>query len=119
MHCCLMFVFHFFAGLRFCSGCFRKVLFIWKTKKVVAGCVRQVIVLYSNDCMRICLSGLSIDRLIELVIRTGLIIYIYMYIYIHVSVCVQKDDRSKKQLTSIIIEKPSMASGKTYSFFKR
>ena len=30
---------------------------------MVAGRVRQVVVLYSNDCMGICLGGLSIGRL--------------------------------------------------------
>ena len=32
-------------------------------KKVVTGRIRQVVVLYINDCMEICLGGLSIDRL--------------------------------------------------------
>ena len=39
---------------------------------MVAGRVRQVVVLYSNDCMGICLGGLRIDRLTEMVIRVGL-----------------------------------------------
>ena len=30
---------------------------------MVAGRVRQVVVLYSNDCAEICLGGLSIGRL--------------------------------------------------------
>ena len=42
--------FPFFRWVKFCSGCFRQVFFIWDTKKVVAGRVRQVVVLYSNDC---------------------------------------------------------------------
>ena len=37
-------------------------------KKVVAGLVRQVVVVYSNDCMGICVGGLSIGRLIEVVV---------------------------------------------------
>ena len=37
--------------------------FFWETKKVVAGRVRQVVVLYSNDCVGICLCGLSIGCL--------------------------------------------------------
>ena len=41
-------------------------------KKVVAGRVRQVVVLYSNDWMGICLGGLSIGRFTEVVFRTGL-----------------------------------------------
>ena len=40
-----------------------RVFFIWGTKKVVAGRVRQVVVLYSNNCMGVCLGGLSIGRL--------------------------------------------------------
>ena len=49
--------FHFF------SGCFTHILFIWETNKVVTGHVRQVVVLYSNNCMGICLGGLSTDCL--------------------------------------------------------
>ena len=43
----------------FCSGCFRQFFFNWSTKKVVAGRVKQVVVLYSNNCMGIGLGGLS------------------------------------------------------------
>ena len=39
---------------------------------MVTGRVRQVVVLYSNDCMGIDLGGLSIDHFIELVIQAGL-----------------------------------------------
>ena len=42
--------------------------FIWKTKKVVTDRVRQVVVLHSNDCTEICLGGLSIDRLRQVVV---------------------------------------------------
>ena len=38
---------------------------------MVAGHVRQLVVLYSNDCMEICLGGLSVGglgRLIEVVV---------------------------------------------------
>ena len=35
------------------------LFFIWKTIKV-AGRIKQVVVLYSNDCKGICLDGLSI-----------------------------------------------------------
>ena len=45
-----------------------KFLFIWGTKEVVAGCIRQVVVLYSNDCMGNGLGGLSIGCLIEVVV---------------------------------------------------
>ena len=40
-----------------------RLFFIWETKKVVAGCVKQVVVLYSNNCMGICWGGLSISHL--------------------------------------------------------
>ena len=35
---------------------------------MVAGCVRQVVVLYSSNCMGICLGGLSIGRLRRVVV---------------------------------------------------
>ena len=35
--------FPFLCWVKFCSGCFRQVLFIWETKKVVAGCIRHVV----------------------------------------------------------------------------
>ena len=50
------------------SGCFRLAFFIWKTKKVVTGRVRQVVVLHSNDCTGICLGRLSIGRLRQVVV---------------------------------------------------
>ena len=37
-------------------------------QKVVAGCTRQVVVLYSNDCVRVGLGGLSIGHLKDVVI---------------------------------------------------
>ena len=40
-------------------------------KKLVSGCVRQVVVIYINVCMRISPSGLSIGRLIGVVVRAG------------------------------------------------
>ena len=40
-------------------------------KKAVAGCIRQAVVLYSSNCMGICLDGLSIARLTEVVVSTG------------------------------------------------
>ena len=49
------------------SGCFRRT-FIWKTKKVVTGHDRQVVILHSNDCTGICLAGLSIGRLRQVAI---------------------------------------------------
>ena len=63
------FCFLFLRWVMFCSGCFRQVLFSFgRQKKVVAGRVRQVVVLYSNDCMGICWGGLSIGRLRRVVV---------------------------------------------------
>ena len=45
--------FQFFCSVKFCS------FFIWETKKAIADRIRQVVVLYSNDYMGICLGGLS------------------------------------------------------------
>ena len=53
MHCIAS---HFFT--KFCSGCFGQVDFHLGTKRVIAGCVRQLVVLCSNDCMGIGLGGL-------------------------------------------------------------
>ena len=44
------------------------LFFLWETKQVVAGRIRQVVVLYSNDCMRIRLGGLRIGRLRRVVV---------------------------------------------------
>ena len=44
MHCL-----PFFQRIKFSSGCFRQVFFLWGTKKVVAGHIRQMVILYSND----------------------------------------------------------------------
>ena len=46
-----MFVSHFFAG-KFLVVVLDRPFLIWETKKVVAGRVRQVVVWYSNDCIR-------------------------------------------------------------------
>ena len=45
-----------------------EVYFIWGTKKVVACCIRQVVVLYSNDYMVTGLGRLSIGHLRRVVI---------------------------------------------------
>ena len=45
------------------SGCFKQVCFHLGDKKVIAGRLRQVVVLFGNDCMEICLGELSIDPL--------------------------------------------------------
>ena len=62
MHCCLMFVSHFFAEQSFLLVVLDR-FFCLVDKKMVAGCVGQVVVLYSHDCMGICLGGLNIGRL--------------------------------------------------------
>ena len=63
--------FPFLCRIKLCSGCFRQVFFIWETIKVVAGRVRQVVVLYSNNCMRIWLGGFSIGRLRQVDVYRG------------------------------------------------
>ena len=69
---------------------FWTVFFIWGTKKVVAGCVGQVVVLYSNGCMGICLGGLSIGHLRWVVILQKWLlgqVWLYMYFYsIHICI---------------------------------
>ena len=59
--------FPFLCWIKFFSGCFR-LFFIWETKKMVTGCIRQLIVLYSNDCMGIRWGGLSIGHLRRVII---------------------------------------------------
>ena len=56
-----MFDSHFSAGLSFVVVLDMFFLFR-ETKKVITGRVRQVVVLYSNNCLGICLGGLSISR---------------------------------------------------------
>ena len=58
-----MFVSHFFAWQSFILVVLDRFLFHLGDKKVVAGCPRQVVVLYSNDFIRVYLGGFSIDRL--------------------------------------------------------
>ena len=55
--------FPFLRWVKFYGGCFRQFFFIWETRKVVDGRVRQVVVLYSNNCMGIHLVGLRVGRL--------------------------------------------------------
>ena len=64
----LMFVSHFFAGQRFLVVILDRLFFIWKTRKVVTGRVRQVVVLHSNNRMGICLDGPSIAHLGQVVV---------------------------------------------------
>ena len=42
--------------------------YIWETKIVVAGRVRQVVILYSNDFIGICLGSFSIGHLRQVVV---------------------------------------------------
>ena len=45
-----------------------RFIFIREAKEVVAGHIRQVVVLHSNGCMGICLGGLSIGCLKQVVV---------------------------------------------------
>ena len=47
--------FPFLCWVKFCSSCFRQVFFHLGNKKVVAGRIIQVVILYSNNWMGICL----------------------------------------------------------------
>ena len=59
----------FLRWINVCSGHFRQVLSSFGgTKKVVAGHVKQVVVLYMNDCMGIVLGRLNISRLGKVVV---------------------------------------------------
>ena len=61
--------FRFFRWVKLISGCFRQFFFTFgRQKKVVAGRIRQVVFLYSNDCMGICLGRLSVGRLRQVVV---------------------------------------------------
>ena len=61
--------FPFLPWVKFCSGCFRQVFYsLVRQKKVIAGHVRQVVVLYSHDFIGISLDGLSIGRLRRVII---------------------------------------------------
>ena len=55
--------FLFLYWVTFSSRCSDRVFFHLEDKKVVAGRVRQVVIFYKNDCMGICLDGLSIGCL--------------------------------------------------------
>ena len=63
-----MFVSRLVTGLSFLVVVLDRLFFIWETKKVVAGRVKQVVVLYSNDCTGIRWGGLSIGRLRRVVV---------------------------------------------------
>ena len=66
-----MHYYSFLCWIKFCSGYFRQIFFILGTKKVVTGCVRQLVVLYSNDCMGIGLGGFSTGCLKWVVVLWG------------------------------------------------
>ena len=63
-----MFASRLVTGLSFLVVVLDRLFFIWETKKVVAGRVKQVVVLYSNDCTGIRWGGLSIGRLRRVVV---------------------------------------------------
>ena len=67
MHCCYTYVSHFVSGYSFIVVVLGRFFYLGD-KKVVAGCIRQVVVLYSNDCIGICLGELSIGRLRRVVV---------------------------------------------------
>ena len=63
------FSFLFLFLVMFCIGCFRQAVFSFVCqKKGVAGHVRQMVVLYNDNCMGICLDGLSIGCLGQVVV---------------------------------------------------
>ena len=69
LFCIVPYVFlHSFAGSSFVVVALDRIFFICKSKKVVADCNRQVVLLYSNNCMGICLGGLSIAHPTEVVV---------------------------------------------------
>ena len=68
MHCCLMFVSYFVAGLNFVVVLDKFFFSFWETEQDVAGRVRQPVVLCSNYCMRIFLDRLSINHLKRVVV---------------------------------------------------
>ena len=81
MHCCPMLFSPFIRMVKFCSGCFKQVFFHW-AKKMVAGRVRQVVILYSNDYMGICLGRLCIDCLRRVVVLIEMIVWTSIYFLI-------------------------------------
>ena len=63
-----MFASHFFAGLSFLMVVLDRLFSFGRQKKVVSGHVKQVVILYSNNCVEIRLGGLSIGRLRRVVV---------------------------------------------------
>ena len=48
-----MFASRLVTGLSFLVVVLDRLFFIWETKKVIAGCVEKVVILYGNDCIGI------------------------------------------------------------------
>lgn len=51
-----------------------RIFFHLVDKKVIAGCVSQVVVWYSNDCMQIALGGLNFGRLRQVFVLREVVI---------------------------------------------
>ena len=61
--------FPFFRTVKFCSGCFRQVFFHLGDKKKWSQVVLdRVVILYSKNCMEICLGRLSVGCLRQVVV---------------------------------------------------
>ena len=89
--------FSFFRLAKFYIGCFRQVFVSFGRKKVVSGCPRQVVVLYSNDCMRVYLGGFSIDRL-RLVVVSERWSFEQVWLYIIKNIYKLKKNWQKRKL---------------------
>ena len=63
-----MFALHFCARESFLVVVLNRLFSFGRQKKVIAGRIKQVVVLYSNDCTGICLGRLGIGRLTEVVV---------------------------------------------------
>ena len=63
-----MFASHFFAGLSLVMVVLDRLFLFGRQKKVVSGHVKQVVILYSNNCVEIRLGGLSIGCLRRMVV---------------------------------------------------
>ena len=74
MHWFLMLISHFFTGKSVVVVVLDRFFFIWKTTQTIAG--RVMVVLSRNNCMGICCSTLRIDRLMEVVVSTGLTVFL-------------------------------------------
>ena len=67
-----MFFLHSFAGESFVVVILDRFFLNLGIKKAVAGSVRQVVILYSNNWTGICLGRFSIGHFTEVVVWTGL-----------------------------------------------